>query len=626
MQKSIEGGGINMAECERREIFRALVGSHNYNLNTETSDMDYKIFVAPTFDDLYFGKQYSNSIIGEAADYDYHDIRKISDLFWKSNINFMEILFSKSYEVLSNVIISFCTIHNFYEIKDRIARINLPYLYNACLGMHHTKISQIDKGTSGTQPLVDKFGYDCYSEDTLFLTDSGWKLYDSITERDLLATVNPKNHSLEYQKYFERVKKPHKGIMYEMDNVYSNCLVTGNHRMYASPVINRNKLGVNFKPQLANWDYNSMENLINGKRSYFHILTTPVNNNTEYNISDDLLTLIGLYVSEGTMQFRKSGVVKSVILSQSINGKKEFFDKMSTIKTYKFKAYTHSNETKWISHDKELTNFLYYNCGHKSENKRLPNFVNKLSKRQADILLYSLYLGDGTVKKSNSKTYGIVYYTINKKLAEDVQNLALLCEKDSLLWGGEKGYKSISNFNGKDLFTYQVYVKDAKSVPKTMIFKEYTGKGRSSCLKGIETHYYDGNIVCFSVPNENLITQRNGKVAIQGNTKQAMHSIRVLQFLKRYADTEFTDFGDAIWYDDGEPDRKFLLDVKGGAYSKDSIVKISKDLYSEVVDKYGQRYLKQSPNEELHQRILSDVKNIVMAELFTPTKREEEEE
>lgn len=145
----------------RKELFRALVGSHNYNMNTPESDKDYKIFIAPTFDDLYFNKQFSNSIIGETEDYDIHDIRKVSHLWWKANVNFVEVLFSE--DVYLNKDLS-TDIKNllqtiFYH-KDEIARMNLPYLYDACIGMHITKKKQIDKGTEGTQYLVDKYGFD----------------------------------------------------------------------------------------------------------------------------------------------------------------------------------------------------------------------------------------------------------------------------------------------------------------------------------------------------------------------------------------------------------------------------------------------------------------------------------
>jgi predicted nucleotidyltransferase len=145
----------------RKELFRALVGSHNYNLNTPESDKDYKIFVAPTFDDLYFNKQFSSSIIGETEDYDIHDIRKVSHLWWKANVNFVEVLFSE--DVYLNKELDINTrnyLQTIFYHKDEIARMNLPYLYDACVGMHITKKKQIEKGTAGTQHLVDKYGYD----------------------------------------------------------------------------------------------------------------------------------------------------------------------------------------------------------------------------------------------------------------------------------------------------------------------------------------------------------------------------------------------------------------------------------------------------------------------------------
>lgn len=145
----------------RTEIFRALVGSHNYNLNDKTSDKDYKVFVAPTFDDLYYNKQFSKSYIGETEDLDIHDIRKCSNLWWKANVNFLEVLYSN--EIIINPKLSRYTkgkIQDIFSIKEDIVKMNLPYLYNACIGMHLTKKKQIDKGTQSTQQLVDKYGYD----------------------------------------------------------------------------------------------------------------------------------------------------------------------------------------------------------------------------------------------------------------------------------------------------------------------------------------------------------------------------------------------------------------------------------------------------------------------------------
>jgi len=141
--------------------FKALVGSHNYNLADENSDKDYKMFVLPTFEDLYKGKMYSKQTIGETEDLDVHDIRKVVNLFYKSNINFIEVLFTNELHV--NGALNSAQkdlIDRLFLMKDDIVRINLPYLFNACGGMYKQKMSLLHKGTEGTQHLVDKYGYD----------------------------------------------------------------------------------------------------------------------------------------------------------------------------------------------------------------------------------------------------------------------------------------------------------------------------------------------------------------------------------------------------------------------------------------------------------------------------------
>lgn len=119
--------------------FKALVGSHNYNLNTKDSDKDYKEFFYPSFDDLYSGEKYSKSVTGEMEDVEYHDIRKLPDMLWKSNVNFLEVLFSievKQYDLL------YKELHN---KREKIARMNLPYLYDACMGMFYKKKKEYER-------------------------------------------------------------------------------------------------------------------------------------------------------------------------------------------------------------------------------------------------------------------------------------------------------------------------------------------------------------------------------------------------------------------------------------------------------------------------------------------------
>ena len=160
----------------RKELFRSLVGSHNYNLNTPESDRDYKIFVLPTFDDLYFNKQFSKSIVGDIEDFDIHDIREVSTkLWWKANVNFLEVLFSEDIKINNDIWVYTETkelIQAIFNMKDDIVKMNLPYLYDACVGMYYNKMKYLKKGTKNTKHLIETFGYD------LKQALNGWRILD----------------------------------------------------------------------------------------------------------------------------------------------------------------------------------------------------------------------------------------------------------------------------------------------------------------------------------------------------------------------------------------------------------------------------------------------------------------
>lgn len=144
----------------RKVLFKTLVGSHNYNLNNPESDKDYKVFVCPTFDDLFFRKQFSSSSVGE-EDYSVHDIRQASELWWKSNVNFLEVLFSTELEINQDLKKeTVVLLLKIFAMGEELARMNLPFLYDACVGMFYNKKKLVEKGTSETQHLIEKYGYD----------------------------------------------------------------------------------------------------------------------------------------------------------------------------------------------------------------------------------------------------------------------------------------------------------------------------------------------------------------------------------------------------------------------------------------------------------------------------------
>lgn len=165
MQTNFE---LEKAKRTHRDIvFKVLIGSHNYNLNTPKSDKDYKYFVFPDFDDLYRCKQYTENYTSPTEDFAVYDIRKLPMLLWKANLNFIEVLFSQElivpepYTVYWGPASRLCRFLE--ENKKELAIMNPIALYNASRGMALEKQKQMLKDSPGRHENYARFGYDTKS-------------------------------------------------------------------------------------------------------------------------------------------------------------------------------------------------------------------------------------------------------------------------------------------------------------------------------------------------------------------------------------------------------------------------------------------------------------------------------
>ena len=147
---------VSMAEEQtgRSVAICSLTGSRNYSLSTDGSDHDIKAFVIPSLDDMYERSEYFKEIKGDGYEIRIHDLRRLPDLLWKSNPTYLEIIFSKEMYILDPLR------DLLYRNRDRIAGMNLPYLYNSSIGLYRHEVKYIEKGTIGTQHLVERYGYD----------------------------------------------------------------------------------------------------------------------------------------------------------------------------------------------------------------------------------------------------------------------------------------------------------------------------------------------------------------------------------------------------------------------------------------------------------------------------------
>lgn len=79
---------------ESRIVGIFVQGSQNYGLDYEGSDIDTKLIVVPTFEDIAFNKKpISTTHVRENNEHiDLKDIRLYIETFRKQNLNFLEIL------------------------------------------------------------------------------------------------------------------------------------------------------------------------------------------------------------------------------------------------------------------------------------------------------------------------------------------------------------------------------------------------------------------------------------------------------------------------------------------------------------------------------------------------------
>ncbi|MBP3630968.1 MAG: hypothetical protein J6J23_05720 [Clostridia bacterium] len=138
-------------------------GSQNYNLDVYDedyrSDIDTKAIVLPSFEDFVKGKSpISTTIVLDNDEHiDVKDIRVMFDVMQKSNINYLEILFTKfkminqKYEKLLKPI---------FDNNEAIAFSDKKQLINCIVGMEKQKLCALKHPYPSILDKIEKFGYD----------------------------------------------------------------------------------------------------------------------------------------------------------------------------------------------------------------------------------------------------------------------------------------------------------------------------------------------------------------------------------------------------------------------------------------------------------------------------------
>ena len=134
-------------------------GSQNYGLDYEKSDIDTKLIVTPTLDDLIFNRQpvSTTHILPNEEHIDFKDVRLYMQTFRKQNLNFLEILFTDfkiinpTYEKFWNILI---------EHREEIAHFNRYQAIKSMKGIGMEKYHAMEHPYPSKLAVLDEWGYD----------------------------------------------------------------------------------------------------------------------------------------------------------------------------------------------------------------------------------------------------------------------------------------------------------------------------------------------------------------------------------------------------------------------------------------------------------------------------------
>ena len=144
---------------EDRIVGIFLQGSQNYGLQVPGSDVDTKLIVTPTFEDIAMNRKAVSTTHVRANDehIDFKDIRLMFQTFRKQNLNFLEILFT-DYKIVNPIYADLWA--EVEKYREEIAHYNLFFAVKAMKGIALEKYHAMEHRYPAKIEIIDRMGYD----------------------------------------------------------------------------------------------------------------------------------------------------------------------------------------------------------------------------------------------------------------------------------------------------------------------------------------------------------------------------------------------------------------------------------------------------------------------------------
>lgn len=137
----------------------AVNGSYNYNMDTPQSDIDSKLLVIPSLEQLVSGKSlnYLHCMSDNGEHVEVKDIRHYFATMLKQNINFVETLYAQVWIVNPVYMRLF---HYLFEMRDVISGCNPIATIHCIQGTAHQKYKQMLQSSPARAAEIENYGFD----------------------------------------------------------------------------------------------------------------------------------------------------------------------------------------------------------------------------------------------------------------------------------------------------------------------------------------------------------------------------------------------------------------------------------------------------------------------------------
>lgn len=349
---------------------------------------------------------------------------------------------------------------------------------------------------------------ECHDEETEVLERlKGWIKFSQLRQHDRVATVDLDTDTIVFQKPQKIIAQEYEGDLIYFSGHKMDIAVTPGHRM----VVER----FSYDFTASHTQFCNAENLkkyrdrlklhSNWRSCNSKPIVIPAAKNGGYpeqKIDRGLFAeFLGWYLAEGSYTARPRCPGKGYrihVAQKKPHGKDELRNLLKQLPWI-------WNERKdgFTCSCKQLWNYLKQ-FG-RSKDKYVPQWVKNSDADTIRRFIRGAIAGDGTVPKNGA---GRQYYTISKKLADDMQELFIKSGVSA----------AVTVKKTKDGCIRGRVVKSNYTVYTVAEWKHpHAGLVNHSGQANFRRKHYAGMVYCATVPNGTLITRRNGRPVISGN-------------------------------------------------------------------------------------------------------------